>query len=128
MKFQNERSGKVVVVAHCVLNQNSRVFRLAHYPAVINEVVDVLRRHNVGFLQMPCPELIYAGVKRFGRTREEYDTPSYRKHCKQIAVSTANQIEQFAQNGIKTLAIVGIKDSPSCATDNFAKEAGILME
>lgn len=127
MKFQDERHGKLVVVAHCVLNQNSRVLGIARYPAVIDEVVDILRKHNVGFLQMPCPELTYAGAKRPGKTRDEYDTPSYRRHCKQIAISTATQLEEFAKNDIKAITVLGIKHSPSCDVGD-SDETGILMK
>lgn len=127
MKFQDERCGKLVVVAHCVLNQNSRVLSIARYPSVIDEVVDLLRKHNVGFLQMPCPELTYAGAKRPGKTREEYDTPSYREHCRQIAISTAIQLEEFAKNDIKAIVVLGIQHSPSCDVGD-SDETGILME
>ena len=128
MEFNDERLGKLVVVAHCVLNQNSRVLGLAHYPAVIDEVVDILGRYNIGFLQMPCPELTYAGAKRLGKTREEYDTPSYRKHCRQIAASTASQLEEFGKNNIKSIAVLGIENSPSCGVSKLPDETGILME
>jgi len=127
LKFQDERHGKLVVVAHCILNQNSRVLGTAHYPAAIDEIIDVLRRYDVGFLQMPCPELTYAGAKRPSKIREEYNTPSYRKHCKQIAISTANQLREFAKNDIKAITVLGIKNSPSCDVGDSADETGILM-
>lgn len=128
MKFQDERSGKLVVVVHCILNQNSRVSGLAHYPGVIDEVVGLLRKCNVGFVQTPCPELAYVGGERPSRTKEEYDTASYRKHCREIAVSTANQLEEFAKNDIEILAILGVKNSPSCDVGDSAAEKGILIE
>ncbi len=128
MKFQDERSGKFVVVAHCILNQNSRVLGIANYPAVVDEIVDVLRRHDVGFLQMSCPELMYAGAKRPRKTKEEYDTPEYRRYCRQIAVSTVSQIEEFAKNGVEVIAVLGIQNSPSCDVGNSGGETGVLME
>lgn len=128
MNFQDERSGKLVVLAHCILNQNSRVLGIAHYPAVIEEVVDLLKTHNVGILQMRCPELTYAGAKRPRKTKEEYDTSDYRQHCKQIAGSTVDQIEEFVKNGIEVVAVLGIKNSPSCDIGNSISETGILME
>ena len=128
MKFQDYRSGKLIVVAHCILNQNSRVLGLASYPAVIDEVVDVLRKHDVAFLQMPCPELTYAGAKRPRKTRGEYDTSDYRKHCKKIAISISNQIKEFAKGGVKAIAVLGIENSPSCGISNSTSEVGILME
>ncbi len=126
-KFPDERDGKVVVVAHCILNQNSRALGLAHHPAVIPEIIDILKEHNVGFLQMPCPELIY-GVRRPRKTNEEYDTPHYRLHCRQIALSTSDQLEEYVRNGIKIVAVLGVKNSPSCNIGSSMDETGILME
>jgi predicted secreted protein len=77
---------------------------------------------------MPCPELIYAGALRPGKPREEYDTPGYRRHCKQIAVSTANQLAEFAKNNIVALAVLGIEASPSCGVGGFKDDTGILIE
>jgi predicted secreted protein len=128
LKTQDERAGKLVVVAHCVLNQNARVAGLADYSAVIGEVVDTLRKHNVSFLQLPCPELTFAGAQRPRKTKEEYNTPSYRKRCEQIATSITQQIEELRKTGVKVLAVLGVKNSPSCGIDNAVNETGILME
>ena len=122
---QDVRSGKVVLVAHCALNQNSRVFGLAHYPAVISEIVDVLSRHNVGIVQMPCPELTYAGLARPNRTKEQYNTPRFRKRCKQIAISLAKQIQEYTRNNVKVLAVLGVEGSPTCGV---TETSGILIE
>jgi len=123
--IQDKRSRKIVVVAHCILNQNSRVQGIAYYPGMINEIVDVLRKYEVGIIQMPCPELTYAGLLRPSQTKEQYDTPAYRRHCRQIASSTANQIQEYMRNGFKILAILGVEDSPTCGVE---ADLGILME
>ena len=128
MERQDVRRGKLVVVAHCILNQNSRVSGLAAYPAVVDEVVEVLKKHNVGFLQMPCPELTYAGARRPSRDKAEYDSPRYRRHCRKIAVSTIRQIEEFAKGGVETLVLLGVKGSPSCNAGGAREAMGILME
>ena len=88
------RSRKVVVLADCILNQNSRVAGLAHYPAVVKEIVNFLVKHDVGILQMPCPEVMYAGLKRETRTREQYGLPKVRGLCRQIARSTAELTQE----------------------------------
>jgi predicted secreted protein len=95
---------------------------------VVDEVVDVLRRHDVGFLQMFCPELTYAGAKRPRKTREEYDASEYRKYCRELALSTVSQIEEFVENGVEVVAVLGIQNSPSCDVGNSGGETGILME
>lgn len=122
---QDVRGCKVVLVAHCVLNQNARISGSARYPAVASGIVDVLTRHNVGMVQMPCPELLYAGLSRASRTKEEYDTPQYRKHCRQIASSMARQVQEYLQNNIQVLAILGVEESPSCG---IGKISGMLIE
>ena len=115
--IQDKRSRKIVVVAHCILNQNSRVLGVAYYPGMINEIFDVLRKYEVGVTQMPCPELTYAGLLRWGQTKEQYDTPAFRRHCRQIASGIADQIEEYLRNGFKVLAILGVDGSPTCGID-----------
>jgi predicted secreted protein len=122
---QDVRSGKVVLVAYCILNQNSRVLGLARYPAVIPEIVDTLTRHNIGIIQMPCPEIAFAGLKRAAQTKEQYDKPKFRKYCRQIAISLADQVQEYLQNDVKVVAVLGVEGSPSCGV---SEASGILME
>ena len=101
---------------------------MATYPAVIDEVVDVLKKHDVGFLQLQCPELTYAGARRSRRSRAEYDRPRYRRLCRRIALSAVRQIEEFVKGGVETLAFLGVKNSPSCDASNSGEATGILVE
>lgn len=123
--IKDMRSRKVVLVAHCILNQNSRVSGSAHYPAVVSEIVDVITRYNVGMVQMPCPELLLKGLSRESQTKEQYNTLQFRKHCKQIASSMAKQVQEYLKNDIKVLAILGVRGSPSCGV---TESPGIFME
>ncbi|TET57636.1 hypothetical protein E3J51_02400 [Candidatus Bathyarchaeota archaeon] len=124
----DKRSKKLTVVAHCILNQNSRVSGLAHCPATIPEIVETLQKHNVALFQLPCPELIYCGANRSRKTREEYDTKEYRQCCRRIAASAVKQLEELLKENVKIIAILGIKNSPTCETENSTTEVGILME
>ena len=123
--IQDKRSRKIIIVAHCILNQNSRVQGKAYYAGMINEIVDVLRKYEVGVIQMPCPELTYAGLLRPSQTKEQYDTPAFRRCCKQIASSTASQVEEYVRNGFKVLAVLGVEGSPTCGVE---ANLGILIE
>lgn len=143
----DKRSGKIAFIAHCILNQNSRVQGLAHFPAAITPIIEELLRHEIGIVQMPCPELLYIGYRRWAQTKDQYDTPNYRLFCQKIAKQIANQIQEYAKNGVKTIAILGIEGSPTCAITKTkkgyiggkpeksqkqktekAKEKGILIE
>jgi len=124
--IQDKRNRKIAVVAHCILNQNSRVLGIAYYPGMINEIFDVLRKYEVGVIQMPCPELIYAGLLRESQTKEQYDTPAFRRHCRKIASSIADQIEEYLKNDFKVSAVLGVDGSPTCGVDETSM--GIFME
>jgi len=119
--MQDKRSKKIVIVAHCILNQNSRVQGLANFPGTIKPIVETLLEYEVGIVQMPCPELLYAGYKRWAQTKEQYDTPSYRRFCRKIAKQIANQIVEYAKNGVEIAAILGIEGSPTCAITKTTK-------
>jgi hypothetical protein len=54
----------VVLVAHCVLNQNAKLDACARYPGAIVEASEALFREGVGILQLPCPELLCLGLDR----------------------------------------------------------------
>ena len=119
--MQDKRSKKIVIVAHCILNQNSRVQGLANFPGIIKPIVETLLEYEVGIVQMPCPELLYAGYKRWAQTKEQYDTPSYRRFCRKIAKQIANQIAEYTKNRVEVAAILGIEGSPTCAITKTTK-------
>ena len=114
---QDKRNKKIIVVSHCILNQNSRVLGIAYYPGMINEIVDILRKYEIGIVQMPCPELIYTGLLRWSRTKEQYDIPSFRRHCREIASIIVDQIQNYLKKDFKVIAILGIDGSPTCGVE-----------
>lgn len=128
MPIQDQRSNKLVVCAHCVLNQNARVSGLAKYPATIPEITNFLQENNIGIYQLPCPELIYCGANRPRKTKNEYNTNDYRRVCRQIAVTTAEQLNELLRSQVDIIAIIGIKNSPTCGVGTKPIETGILME
>lgn len=113
MLSKDKREKKVALVSHCLLNQNAKVNGFAFFPAMINEVIDVLRKHNYGILQLPCPETIYAGTRRWWYVREQYDNPGYINLSRQILKPIVDQIKEYQNNGYKVI-LIGLDGSPSC--------------
>lgn len=103
---------KVAVVANCLLNQNAKVCEGARYPGMVSPVVEALRRRGYELLQLPCPELAFAGVRRWWAVYEQYDTPVYRSHCRSLARAIAPLIEKHLRNGDE-LILIGLDGSPS---------------
>ena len=102
----------VAFVAHCLLNQNSKVGDGAHCAGVYSPVVDVLREKGWRIEQMPCPELAFTGLNRFWAVREQLDTAAYRRHCQRLAGAVADMIAVRAGRG-EDVVLVGVEGSPS---------------
>ena len=66
-KVNDARSMKIVVVSHCVINQNAKLEGIAGWPGVINEVMKKITDSGCGILQIPCPEMIYEGIGGFDK-------------------------------------------------------------
>jgi predicted secreted protein len=102
----------VAFVAHCLLNQNSKVGDGAHCAGVYSPVIDVLRDKGWRIEQMPCPELAFTGLNRFWAVREQLDTRAYRQHCARLATAVAGMISARVQQG-EDVVLVGVEGSPS---------------
>ena len=120
--LKDKRSGRIAIVAHCILNQNSRVSGLAERSSMITEIIDSLIRNDIGVIQMPCPELAYAGTLRVRQTKDQYDTVRFRNHCRKIAEEIIDQIQEYTECGINTQIIIGVDGSPSCGVNETSKE------
>lgn len=128
--FHDARSRKVVFVSHCFLNQNSISDGTADFPAANLPVVSLLLEHNVGIVQMPCPELLCLGLDR-GYTHDgerpviventriraalQAQTPA--KTLQQLAEQVVYQIEEYHKNGFAIVGVIGINRSPSCGVE-----------
>lgn len=110
--MHEEKPGKVALIAHCLLNQNAKVCQGARYPGVVSPVVEALRSRGYRLLQLPCPELAFAGARRWWAVYEQYDTPAYRAHCRRLAQGIAPLIEQHLRRGDEVI-LIGLDGSPS---------------
>lgn len=116
---KDKRSGKVVYLAHCLLNQNAKVQGLAGYPGAFKPLIQVLLRSGVGLVQLPCPEMACLGPKRPLETDtvEQYDTARYRSICLRLARAAAREIISYRKAGYKVSGIIGVEGSPSCGVE-----------
>ncbi len=126
----DKRSKKVVLVAHCILNQNAKIDRCAHYPGAIKEVTQILIDAEVGILQMPCPELLCLGLDRqvergIPATVESEDTrvasrmveDQTKTLCHRLVSDLIYQIEEYQRNGFALVGVIGINGSPTCGIE-----------
>lgn len=103
---------RVALLANCLLNQNAKVCEGARYRGLVSPVVEALRLRGYEFVQLPCPELAFAGARRWWAVYEQYDTPAYRAHCRTLARAIAPRIERHLREGDEVI-LIGLDGSPS---------------
>lgn len=84
---------------------------------MISEVIDLLVEKKIGIIQMPCPEMVVYGIKRWGHVVEQFDTPFYREKCQDIIKPIIYQLLNYVKNGYKVTGIIGVDGSPSCGVN-----------
>ncbi len=120
-----ERSNKIVLVSHCILNQNTVVNPLARAKGAYVDIVTEIMKKGIGIHQLPCPEYRYLGLKRDSMTKEQYETEAFRSLNKNISKDAVNIVKEYINNGYEIIGIVGINESPTCSING---EKGIFME
>ncbi|MDK9710124.1 CD3072 family TudS-related putative desulfidase [Acidaminobacter sp.] len=119
------RNKKLILTAHCLLNQNSTLLGWERAPGPFTELLSLLAEHQVSILQLPCPELAYLGLERPPMTFEEYNTFEYKVHCIHMLKSFSLQLKHYLNNDYQIMGILGIEESPSC---DIQKGRGVFMK
>jgi predicted secreted protein len=109
-----QRSGKIILLSHCLLNPNSKTRGSARPWSEGLPLLQYLLSRDVGLYQLPCPEQTFSGSKRWGQSKEQYSNPYFRKHCRSIIESLVAELNDYINSGYKVLGLLGIKGSPSC--------------
>lgn len=119
--MKDERSGRIVIVSHCILNVHSLEDNLAIYPGLEPEVVELLIKKGVGIYQLPCPEMELSGIFRKALPRECYDHRKIRKFYRQLAEKIINTLNWFVKKEYQIVAVIGAEGSPTCGIDFVGK-------
>ena len=133
--FTDARSKKVVLVAHCILNQNSISDGTADFPSQVKEIVQIFIKKDIGIIQMSCPELMCLDLDRGDvhgaerpvvventRIRASLNKPNPKKKIHSLVKQTIHQIKEYRKNGFSILGIVGINRSPSCGVNTTSMD------
>ena len=136
--FTDGRSKRVIFLAHCLLNQNAISDGTAVCPAAFGELIQLLLDHEVGIVQMPCPELYCLGLDRGDvhgaerpvveentRIRRAMEKDGPRQKREALADLVAEQVQEYHKHGFQVLGIVGANRSPNCGletTSDFDRE------
>lgn len=130
-QLPDARGGRIVLLSHCLLNENVRFLGGAGRPGAVREIVDTYVDDGVGIYQMPCPEqrswggvlkrrmlLAYGagGTWRGPLTRLllrpflAYTRFTYARLARRVA----RDARDYRRAGFEIVGAVGVGASPSC--------------
>lgn len=121
----------MVLLSHCLLNQNVRYLGGASRAAGFPEVVDDYLGRGIGIHQMPCPEeRVWGGVLKRrmllaygagGTVRAPLTrwllavfTGYTRLRYARMARAVARDVVDYRRSGVEVVEVVGVAGSPSC--------------
>lgn len=111
---------EILIVSHCILNNAAKVAQdesgLAEEYAQRNALMQAVSDKGVQLIQLPCPEFILYGAKRWGHVKDQFDNPFFRSQCRYMLEPVMMQIEEYASDPgrFSLLGIVSVEGSPSC--------------
>jgi uncharacterized protein YbbK (DUF523 family) len=129
VELRDVRSRRVVVVSHCLLNQNTRYPGGAVCQGAVVAALQPYLDDGVGLLQMPCPEQrTWGGVRRppllwalrhrrlSGALRRLVPVASryLRWRYRSLARTVARDVADAARAGQQVVGVLGVAGSPSC--------------
>lgn len=118
------RDKKLILLSHCILNQNSVVLPLARSKGGFL-IAKLLLDQGIGIIQLPCPEFKFLGPQRVPMNKEEYDSPDYRVLCRHLFTPILEDIKKYLAQDYSLVGILGINESPTCS---ITGKRGIFME
>jgi predicted secreted protein len=133
--FDDARSRSLVLVAHCILNQNAISDGTATRAGSQKEIVELLLSAGVGVIQLPCPELRCLGLDRGdtqgakrpvlqenSRIRRMMHQPEATAILDRLVQTTIYQVRQYQRHGFDIRGVVGINRSPSCGVESTSRD------
>ena len=122
--LDDSRKRKVVFLAHCFLNINTRFPQGCAFAGANVPLVNTLLKHDLGIIQMPCPEFLCMGLEkeRYG----EIPDGELRDCFRNIAAGVVDQIEAYLELGYEIAGIIGMNPSPSCGVE-ASKGKGTML-
>ncbi|MFQ6087624.1 MAG: hypothetical protein ACE5K0_01810 [Candidatus Methanofastidiosia archaeon] len=105
-----KRSGRIVVVSHCILNVHSLEDNLSEYQGVEEDVLKLLISKGVGIFQIPCPEMDLHGIFRKALPKDAYENPRIRAHYKKMAENILRHLVWFKKRGMILLQFWGLRE------------------
>ena len=122
--LNDNRSRRVVFLAHCFLNMNTRFPGGSAYRGATEPLIEVLLNSGAGIVQMPCPEFLCLGLAKqlYGELPEK----SLRECFRKLAEGVVDQMQDYLELGYEIMGVIGMNPSPSCGVE-ITKGKGTML-
>lgn len=110
-----KRNKKMLLVSHCLLNQNAVVKPLARAEGAFNDLVRIILEENIAIYQMPCPENDFLGLARLPMSYEDYQMEAYTTLCSHLANRVAEEVQRYIDDAVEIVGMLSIGESPTCS-------------
>ena len=113
----------ILIVSHCILNNASKVAQdetlLEKEYLERDALISAVMKKGVQMIQLPCPEFMLYGSKRWGHVRDQFDNPFFRRECRRMLDPVMLQLKGYADDRerFSLLGVVTVEGSPSCGGD-----------
>lgn len=114
----DRRSKRLLLMSHCVLNQNAVVQPLARAEGAVRSAVEWAMDEGFGIIQLPCPEFAFLGPGRAPMTVAEYDTPEFHESNRRLLGPVIEELCRYRDAGYELSGALVISQSPSCDPTN----------
>lgn len=111
-----KRNRKIILVAHCLLNINAKVYGIAEEKGGSGLVGELIQR-GYGIIQLPCIEMAMYGVQRWGVVYEQSDFPGFRNKCRELLIPIVEQVADYSKHEYEITAVIGADYSPTCGVN-----------
>ena len=122
--LDDNREKKLVFLAHCFLNGNTRFPGGSGFSGGNLPLVNTIMETGVGIVQLPCPEYECLGLEKY--EYGELTGEDLRKCFRETALPVVNQMKQYRKFGYDILGVIGMNPSPSCGVEE-TKGKGTML-
>jgi hypothetical protein len=108
---------RLLIVSHCVLNQNAVVQPLARSAGVMRSAADWALAEGYELFQLPCPEFRFAGPHRRGASFDDYNTEAFHSSNSRMLEPVIRNLLRYRDAGYEIVGGLHVQGSPACDPD-----------
>lgn len=113
----DESPRRLLLLSHCVLNQNAVVQPLARSGGVMRSAVDWALDQGFELYQLPCPEFRFVGPNRAPASFDDYNTEGFHASNAKLLEPVMRQLRRYQAAGYEIVGGLHVQGSPACDPD-----------